>query len=461
MMELKSINPKNNHLIRSWDIHGADEIISILEEANKAYLKWKNTDLSFRLNCLDEIANLLRENSKEYGIIMADEMGKPLSQGISEVEKCAWLCDYYKENAKSFLRPRSIDTENFKSLVTFQPLGLILGIMPWNFPFWQVFRFAIPSLTVGNGIVLKHASNVQGCANAIEKCFLDAGYYENIFCNLRIPGKQVASVIENHNIAAVTLTGSTPAGQAVAKKAGECLKKTVLELGGSDPYVILDDADIENAVDACIAGRILNNGQSCIAAKRLIVTRSNSKKFTEKLKSKLSLKIMGDPLDDVDIGPMVSIAARDEVDDQVQKSISAGAKLNLGGKIQDGEGAYYPLTLLSEVRPGMPAFDEEIFGPVFTVITADDENDAIELANKSEFGLGSAIFTSDVEKGENIAKEKLQSGACFVNDFVKSDPRLPFGGIKMSGYGRELSDYGMMEFVNIKTIVIKSIVKES
>ena len=455
-MSLESINPKNNHLIKTWEIHNDKDINYLLEKASEAYIKWKATELSFRINCLDEIANILRENAKEYGIMMADEMGKPLTQGIGEIEKCAWLCDYYRNNAKHILSPRKIDTENFKSLVTFQSLGLILGVMPWNFPFWQVFRFAIPALTVGNGVVLKHASNVQGCAVAIEKCFLDAGYYENIFCNLRIPSSKVASVIENNNIVAVTLTGSTPAGKAVAKKAGEHLKKTVLELGGSDPYVIFDDADIENAVDACIAGRILNTGQSCISAKRLIVTKLNSEEFIEKLIRKLSLKIMGDPLDDVDIGPMVSLEARDEVDDQVRRSIAAGAKLNIGGKIAEGEGAYYPITILSDVRPGMPAFDEEIFGPVFTVIIADDNNQAIELANRSEFGLGSAIFTSDLEKGENIAKTEMQSGACFVNDFVKSDPRLPFGGIKMSGYGRELSDYGMMEFVNIKTIVIKS-----
>ena len=455
-MELKSINPKNNHLINSWDIYNTKDVYKIVEESNKAYLKWKNTDLSFRLNCLDEIANILRENSKEFGTIMADEMGKPLSQGISEIEKCAWLCDYYRENAKNFLNPKNIETGNYKSLITFQPIGLVLGVMPWNFPFWQVFRFAIPSLTVGNGAVLKHASNVQGCANAIEKCFLDAGFFKNIFRNLQIPGSHVETVIENKYISAITLTGSTPAGKSVAKKAGDCLKKTVLELGGSDPYVIFDDADIENAVDACIAGRILNTGQSCIAAKRLIVTKVNANEFTEKLKNKLSLKIMGDPLDDVDIGPMVSLAARDEVHDQVQRSISVGATLNLGGEIPEGEGSFYPVTMLSNVSPGMPAFDEEIFGPVFTVIVAEDEDNAIELANKSEFGLGSAIFTKDLEKGEKIAKTELQSGACFVNDFVKSDPRLPFGGIKMSGYGRELSYYGMLEFANIKTIVVKS-----
>ena len=455
-MQLKSINPKNNQTINSWKIHNDEESKNIIDSVNEGYKNWKSTDLSFRLDCLDDIASLLRGKSKEFGTLMADEMGKPLSQGIAEVEKCAWLCDYYKENAQEFLNPRKINTGSSKSYITFQPLGLVLGIMPWNFPFWQVFRFAIPAITIGNGVVLKHASNVQGCADAIEKCFLDAGYYENIFRNLCIPSSYVESVIENNKIAAVTLTGSNPAGKAVAKKAGECLKKTVLELGGSDPYVIFDDADIDNAVEACIAGRILNTGQSCIAAKRLIVTKTNVEQFIKKMENKLAMKIMGDPLDDVDIGPMVSLSARKEVDDQVQRSLAAGATLHLGGKIPKGEGAYYPITMLSDVRPGMPAFDQEIFGPVFTIITAENEDNAIDLANKSEFGLGSAIFTSNLKRGESIAKTELQSGACFVNDFVKSDPRMPFGGIKMSGYGRELSEYGMMEFANIKTIVVKS-----
>ena len=455
-MQLESINPKNSQKINSWDIHSQSKVKSIIDSAHYAFLDWRKTDLSFRLNCLEDISILLKERSKEYGVLMADEMGKPISQGIAEVEKCAWLCDYYFQNASEFLKPKYIDTGNDKSFITFQPIGLILGIMPWNFPFWQVFRFSVPSLTAGNGAVLKHASNVQGCASAIQNCFLDAGFYENIFSNLCIPGNQVSHVIENSKIAAITLTGSTPAGKAVAKKAGEYLKKTVLELGGSDPYVIFDDADIDIAVDACIAGRILNAGQSCIAAKRLILTKKNVVEFTEKLKRKLALKIMGDPLDNVDIGPMVSLSAREEVNDLVQRSIQKGAKLILGGEIPDSEGSFYPITILTKVRPGMPAFDEEIFGPVFTVIVAENDDDAIMLANKTEFGLGSAIFTSDIKKGEKIAKEKMQSGACFVNDFVKSDPRLPFGGIKMSGYGRELSNYGMMEFVNIKTVVIKS-----
>ena len=329
--------------------------------------------------------------------------------------------------------------------------------MPWNFPFWQVFRFAIPSLVVGNGAILKHASNVQGCAYAIEDCFKDAGYHKNIFKNLCIPGTKVDNVINNNKISAVTLTGSTPAGISVAKKAGENLKKTVLELGGSDPYLIFEDANIDIAVSACIDGRILNAGQSCIAAKRLIITKNNEEDFIEKLKSQLSLKIMGDPIDDVDIGPMVSNDSREEVHEQVMNTIEAGATLHIGGYIPDIEGAYYPITLISGVTPGMPGFDEEIFGPVFSVITANDNNHAITLANKTEFGLGAAIFTKDIKYGEMIAKNQIQSGACFINDFVKSDPRLPFGGVKMSGYGRELSSYGLMEFVNIKTVVVNDL----
>ena len=455
-MILDSINPKNNQKINSWETLSQSDVDFKIDCSYKAYLEWRDTRLPFRLNCLEEVSNLLKERSKEYAVLMADEMGKPLSQGIAEVEKCAWLCDYYFQNAIDFLKPKNIETDYYKSFITFEPIGPILGIMPWNFPFWQVFRYAIPSLTSGNSVILKHASNVQGCATAIQRCFLDTGYFENSFINLCIPGSQVSPVIENPKIAAVTLTGSTPAGKAVAKKAGECLKKTVLELGGSDPYVIFDDAEIEIAVEACIAGRILNTGQSCIAAKRLIVTKKNIKEFTEKLKSKLALKIMGDPLDSVDIGPMVSLSAREEVNALVQQSIQQGAKLLLGGELPTGPGSYYPITLLTGVKPGMSAFDEEIFGPVFTVIVAKDNDEAVMLANKTEFGLGSAIFTSDIKIGEEIASKKMQAGACFVNDFVKSDPRLPFGGIKMSGYGRELSQYGMLEFVNIKTVVIKS-----
>ena len=328
--------------------------------------------------------------------------------------------------------------------------------MPWNFPFWQVFRFAIPSVIVGNGAILKHASNVQGCGLAMEASFLEAGFPDNLFQNISISGKRVSQLIQNSKISGVTITGSTPAGQSVAQAAGLALKKTVLELGGSDPYVILEDADIAKSIQSCINGRILNTGQSCISAKRLIVVEKIYDEFLNGIQNELTKKIMGDPNDDVDIGPMVSVEARNDIHEQVQKSINEGAKLILGGFIPDISGAFYPITLLSEIKPGMTAFDEEIFGPVFSVIKANNEIHALELANHTSFGLGSAVFTQDLKKGEEIAKTKLNAGLCFVNDFVKSDPRLPFGGIKESGYGRELSIYGLMEFVNIKTVVIKN-----
>ena len=454
-MELISTNPTNNGVFNTWPVHSESEVKYILFQAQEAYQSWKQTDLSFKLECLEQLAGFLRDRSREYGTIMAAEMGKPLTQGIAEAEKCAWLCDYYRENAAAILELKKIDTGINNSFITIEPIGLVLGIMPWNFPFWQVFRFAVPTIIAGNGVILKHASNVQDCANAIELVFLDAGFPVNLFRNLVIPGSRVNKVIENDTIAAVTLTGSTPAGKAVAAKAGECLKKSVLELGGSDPYVILDDADLGQAVEACTAGRMLNAGQSCIAAKRLIVTIKNESKFISSLRKSLELKIMGDPMDDVDIGPMVSIEARDQLHDQVKRSIDAGAVLLLGGKIPDGDGSFYPPTLLTNVKPGMPAFDEELFGPVFVVSIAKHEQEALELANQTEFGLGSAVFTADIERGTKLAKSHFQAGACFVNDFVKSDPRLPFGGIKASGYGRELSVQGMMEFVNIKTIVVK------
>ena len=329
--------------------------------------------------------------------------------------------------------------------------------MPWNFPFWQVFRFTLPAITSGNGILLKHASNVQGCANAIESCFIEAGYPINIFRNLIIPAGRVKEVIENKAISAVTLTGSTPAGKEVASIAGAVLKKTVLELGGSDPYIILDDANLEQAAVACAIGRLLNAGQSCIAAKRIIVTKKNVLEFINLLESELNSKVVGDPMDDVDVGPMVSIKARDEVHDQVKRSIFSGAILKLGGSIPLEKGAYYPITLLVDVKPGMAAFDEEIFGPVLAVITAKNESHALDLANETEFGLGSAIFTKDIQRGEKIARKKINAGITFINDYVQSDPRLPFGGVKNSGYGRELSSYGMMEFVNIKSIVVNKV----
>ena len=454
--QLNSINPKNNIKLQSWDVPSIYDLNNIIKKTASAQINWSEKDLFFRLKRIKHLNLILNERADEMSVLMADEMGKPKKQGMEEIGKCAWLCDYYLKNSKQALSIERVETEFYDSFVTYKPLGLILGIMPWNFPFWQVFRYAIPSLIVGNGVLLKHASNVQGCANVIKDCFIEAGFPNDVFNNLQIPSSHVSKVIEHDKIQGVVFTGSTNAGKSVAKIAGKNLKKTVLELGGNDPYLILEDAEIDNAVKACIEGRLLNNGQSCISAKRLIVTKNNIKSFTKKLIDKLELKIMGDPLEDVDYGPLVSSSARAEVHKMVESSIKMGAKLDLGGEIPDSDGAYYPITVLSKVQPGMPAFDEEVFGPVFSIVEAKNNDHVIDLANNSRYGLGAAVFTSNIDKGRMIAENKIQSGVCFVNDYVKSDPRLPFGGIKMSGYGRELSGYGLKEFVNIKTIVVEN-----
>ena len=455
-MNLVSINPSNGTEIKAYPKHTSAEVAYILDQALQAQKSWCNTDLDLRITCLVQTAGTLRDRAKEYATLMAMEMGKPVSQGLGEVEKCAWLCEYYAEKAKPFLEDREVDIAGQKSLISIQPIGLILGIMPWNFPFWQVFRFAAPALMAGNAGILKHASNVQVCAQAIEDIFTAADFPDNIFKNLVIGSDKVENVIKNPLVKAVTLTGSTPAGKAVASLAGSLLKKTVLELGGSDPYVILEDADLDQAVNACITGRMLNTGQSCIAAKRFIVVEPCRPEFTDKVAKKIKNMNMGDPLDlTIDIGPMVNISARDELHQQVIASLDKGAVLVTGGIIPEPPGSFYPPTLLVDVTPGMPAFDDELFGPVAVIITAKDEQQALELANQTKFGLGAAVFTADVKKGKKIAVEVLEAGSCFVNDFVKSDPRLPFGGIKESGYGRELSEFGIHEFVNIKSVVVQ------
>jgi succinate-semialdehyde dehydrogenase/glutarate-semialdehyde dehydrogenase len=366
------------------------------------------------------------------------------------------VCDYYAENARAFLSRESVETDASKSFVTFQPIGIVLAVMPWNFPFWQVFRFAAPALMAGNGGVLKHASNVFGCALAIEDVFVRAGFPPDIFRTLLIGSKGVDAVIENPLVKAVTLTGSTPAGIAVARKAGEKLKKSVLELGGSDPYIVLEDADLEAAVSTCVFSRLINSGQSCIAAKRFIVVEAVREQFESMYVEQMRAKKMGDPMqEDTEVGPQARHDLRDELHEQVVKSIEKGARCLLGGEIPAGDGAFYPPTVLTEVKKGMPAFDEELFGPVAAIIPVKDEKAAIAAANDSVFGLGAAVFTEDIARGERIAAEEIEAGCCFVNTFVKSDPRLPFGGVKESGYGRELSHYGIKEFVNIKSVFIK------
>jgi succinate-semialdehyde dehydrogenase/glutarate-semialdehyde dehydrogenase len=453
---LTSINPATNKPIKNYNEMTDVESEKIILLADEAFKSWKETPSSIRSEMMKNAAKILRNNSEEYSLLMTIEMGKPILQSRAEIEKCAWVCDYYADNAEKFLADEIIKTEATKSFISYQPLGVILAIMPWNFPFWQVFRFAAPNLMAGNAGLLKHASNVSGCALAIEDVFRKAGFPENLFRTLLVTSKNVREIISNQKVQAVTITGSVPAGRSVASLAGSLIKKTVLELGGSDPYIVLEDADLEKAAMSCVTSRLINAGQSCIAAKRFIIVESVYDEFEKLYLEIMSKKKMGNPLDETnDLGPQASLQLRDELHDQVLRSIKQGAKLILGGTIPEMHGAYYPPTILSNVKPGMAAFDEELFGPVAALIKAKDENNAIELANKSIFGLGAAVFTKDIERGERIAKEKLNAGCCFVNDFVKSDPRLPFGGIKESGYGRELSPLGIKEFVNIKTVYIK------
>jgi len=456
-MSIEIINPFNGKKILSYKEMDKKSIKAAIDEAHEAHLHWKKNHVNYRGNLMRKAANILLEEKTKLAKTMAIEMGKPLKQGISEVEKCAWVCNYYADAARGFLKKRTIRTEAFKSFVTHEPLGVILAVMPWNFPLWQVFRFAAPTLMAGNGAILKHASNVPASALAIQEIFERAGVPSGLFKTVLASSKAVKGMIENPKIKAVTLTGSGPAGRAVASIAGKNIKKTVLELGGSDAYLILEDADLDEAVEACVTSRLINSGQSCIGAKRFIVVEKIYDKFLKKFKAKMKSKKMGDPLKgNTDIGPMARFDLRDELHEQVKESIEKGAKAILGGKIPGNrKGAFYPATILVNVKKGMPAYDDELFGPVASVIKVADQNEAIEVANDSKFGLGAAVFTQDRKLGEYIATRQLQAGACFVNAYVKSDPRLPFGGIKTSGYGRELSKDGILEFVNSKTVYIK------
>ncbi|VAW21120.1 Succinate-semialdehyde dehydrogenase [NAD]; Succinate-semialdehyde dehydrogenase [NADP+] [hydrothermal vent metagenome] len=453
---MKSVNPVTGEVIHSFDPHSSKGVEKIINSVDKTWHHWKNTSFFHRSQMMQNLASLLKSQRDELAKIITFEMGKVYREAKAEIEKCALACDYYAVNAESFLQNETIATEASLSYVTFRPMGTILAVMPWNFPFWQVFRFLAPALMAGNTAVLKHASNVPGCAMAIEGLVREAGFPENVFRTLLIGSRQVESVVNHPAIKAVSLTGSVPAGRAVAGLAGKALKKTVMELGGNDPYIILRDADIARSAQICVSGRLLNAGQSCIGAKRFIVVRDVYNTFLEHFVDFMSLATFGDPFEkEMTIGPMASLNLRNTLHEQVKGSISKGAEVLLGGEIPYRKGAYYPPTILVNVAPGMPAYHEELFGPAASVIKVEDEEEAVKIANDSVFGLGAAIFTKNKSRGQNIAEMQLEAGCCFVNDFVKSDPRLPFGGIKQSGYGRELGVYGMREFVNVKTVVIK------
>jgi succinate-semialdehyde dehydrogenase/glutarate-semialdehyde dehydrogenase len=432
------------------------DVREIVQAAHRAFREWRTRGVADRAAPMRRAGELLRTRAEDYGRLMASEMGKPVRDGRAEAEKCALACDYYAEHAAKYLHAAVVETDASRSFVTFQPLGVVLAVMPWNFPFWQVFRFAAPALMAGNAGLLKHASNVPGCARAIENVFRDAGFPDHLFRTLFIGSGEVAAVIEHPLVRAVTLTGSTPAGRAVASKAGELIKKTVLELGGSDPYVILADADVASAAATCAKSRLINAGQSCIAAKRFIVVEPVRAEFERHFIEGMKAAVVGDPLDPhTTVGPLARHDLRSDLHAQVQKSIAKGARCLLGGEVPDGPGAYYPPTVLTDVQPGMPAYDEELFGPVASIIPVRDEAEAIRVANDTSFGLGAAIFTRDLARGERIAAEEIDAGSCFVNTFVRTDPSLPFGGVKESGYGRELSHFGIREFVNIKTVFIE------
>lgn len=447
-----SINPANEKEIASYDRASQVEVLQKIKIANKAYQSWKKTSLVERSKLMHKLADVLEIHKKEYALLATQEMGKIIKQSLSEIEKCILVCRYYADNIETLLADEHIKTEAQKSYVTFQPLGVMLAIMPWNFPFYQVIRFAVPAIITGNVSILKHASNVQGCAFALQDAFKEAGFPNGVFTNVNVSSKDVKNIIEHKHVVGVTLTGSEPAGRSVAEIAGKNLKKTVLELGGADAYIILEDVDIEKATDLALSGRLKNNGQTCIAAKRFIVLEEIYDDFIELFTLKMKNAKMGEPTEESTYyGPLARVDLRDELHKQVEKTINQGAKLILGGKIPEQNGAYYPATILADVTPGMVGFDEELFGPVASVIKAKNETEAIALTNNSDFGLGAGVFTSDVIRGEKIALQ-LEAGNSFVNKLVASDPRLPFGGIKNSGYGRELSNIGIHEFVNVKTI---------
>lgn len=425
----------------------------LLQNANNAFLIWKTKNLSERLVFLPKLATLLLENKEGYAKVITNEMHKPISQSIAEIEKCALLCNYYYENANSFLATKYIKTEASESFVTYEPLGVILGVMPWNFPFWQVFRFAVPTLIAGNTVVVKHASNVSKSAELIQELFEESGFPNGCYQNLSISSQEVAAVIASPIIKAVSLTGSEQAGIAVATEAAKQLKKCVLELGGNNAFIILEDANLDKAVATAVNARMQNAGQSCIAAKRFLVHENIAKEFVDKFKIALQNLKIGNPLDkETQIGSLARVDLAEELEKQVQQSIQMGAQLIIGGKRNN---AFYEPTILTNVTHQMPVFHEETFGPVAAITTFKNIEEAIALSNESQFGLGVSIFTTDID----FIKTKVSAfneGAVFINEMAKSDPRLPFGGIKKSGYGRELSEEGIKEFVNIKTIVINT-----
>ena len=455
-MTFVATNPTTGDKIASYPMMSGEDVNEIILAAQEAHLIWSKCEIPKRTEMLTVLGSILRKRKEEFGQLMTLEMGKPIQQSISESEKCAWVCDYYAEHAEHFLASVPAPTDATISYWTHRPLGIVLGIMPWNFPFWQVVRFAVPALTAGNAVLLKHSPSVPGCAEILAHIFAEAGYPDGLFTNLAINLETTGEVIDHPLVRAISLTGSVQAGRSVASRAGAGIKKCVLELGGSDPSVILADANIDDAVASCTLARTINSGQSCVAAKRFVVVEPVREEFEAKLVVAMEATVMGDPLDSAsDIGPLAREDLRDTLHNQVQRSVNDGALLLTGGEPPDEPGWWYPPTVLTNVGPGMAAYEEELFGPVASILPVCSEEEAIRVANDTAYGLGASVYTADSARGERIAAELIDAGNCFVNGIVKSDPRLPFGGTKDSGYGRELSPLGILEFTYPKTIWVK------
>ncbi|QDS91004.1 Succinate-semialdehyde dehydrogenase [NADP(+)] 1 [Rosistilla ulvae] len=451
-MSIASINPATNQTIHEFEPLNKDAVLDAIEAADQAYQSWRETTFAERQRCLLKFADLLRADADEYARMITLDMGKRISESQYEIEYCAKIAEFYANGAERFLADQPMEVADADAYIHYEPLGVLMGVMPWNFPFYQVVRFATPNIMAGNTVLVKHASNVPQCAAAIEDLYSRCGLPDGVYTNLFIPSEFVEMIVADRRVQGVSLTGSEPAGAAVAALAGKNLKRSVLELGGNDPFIVLEDADLEKTVELAVKGRMVNAGQSCVASKRFIVVEAVAERFLEGFKKQLSTLQMGDPMDEqTTLSPLSTESAAVKLQQQVQSSIDAGATVVIGGDRPDREGAYFNPTILTDVTPEMPTFDQELFGPVATVYVVKDEAEAIELANRSSYGLGGSVYTADVQRGRRVA-EKIETGMVFINQPTKSQAELPFGGIKNSGYGRELSHLGILEFVNKKLI---------